>query len=109
MDLLVPVLPMLHHVLIMSVNPGFGGQTFIPYSLVKLRELRRLREEMDLDFRIEVDGGVAHHTVASVVEEGAELLVAGSAVFGKGEAERDGRKLLEAAQAARRNARQLLA
>ena len=108
-DLLIPVLPMLHHVLIMSVNPGFGGQTFIPYSLNKLRELRRLRDDMELDFRIEVDGGVAHDTVASVVEAGAELLVAGSAVFGKGEAERDGRKLLEAAQAARRNARQLLA
>ena len=107
--LLLPVLPMLHHVLIMSVNPGFGGQTFIPYSLDKLRELRRLRNEMRLDFRIEVDGGVAHDTIASVVEAGAELLVAGSAVFGKGDAERDGRKLLDAAQAARRNAQQLLA
>ncbi len=108
-SLLIPVLPMLHHVLIMSVNPGFGGQTFIPYSLNKLRELRRLRDAMELDFHIEVDGGVAHDTVASVVEAGAELLVAGSAVFGKGDAERDGRKLLDAAQAARRSAQQLLA
>lgn len=100
-DLLLPVLPLLHHVLIMSVNPGFGGQTFIPYSLTKLRDLRRLRDEMGLDFRIEVDGGVAHDTIASVVEAGAELLVAGSAVFGKGQPEQDARALLEAAQTAR--------
>ena len=99
-DLLIPVLPMLHHVLIMSVNPGFGGQRFIPYSLTKLRRLRKLREEMDLRFRIEVDGGVSQETVANVVEAGAELLVAGSAVFSDGEAEKNGRALLEAARAA---------
>ncbi len=106
---LLPILPMLHHVLIMSVNPGFGGQKFIPYSLEKLRELRRLRAEMRLGFRIEVDGGVAHDTVASVVEAGAELLVAGSAVFGAGRPEEDGRKLLEAAEEASRRARALFA
>ncbi len=108
-SVLVPVLPMLHHVLIMSVNPGFGGQKFIPYSLDKLRELRALRDAMGLGFRIEVDGGVGHDTVASVVEAGAELLVAGSAVFGEGRAEEDGRKLLEAAQSARRHGRELFA
>ncbi len=107
-DLLIPVLPMLHHVLIMSVNPGFGGQKFIPYSLTKLRDLRRLRDEMQLRFRIEVDGGVAHDTIAEVVEAGAELLVAGSAVFGRGQAEQDGRKLLDAAQAASRQGREIL-
>ena len=107
-DLLIPVLPMLHHVLIMSVNPGFGGQKFIPYSLTKLRDLRRLRDEMRLGFRIEVDGGVAHDTIAQIVEAGAELLVAGSAVFGRGEAEQDGRKLLDAAQAASRQGREIL-
>ncbi len=107
--LLVPVLPLLHHVLIMSVNPGFGGQKFIPYSLNKLRDLRRLRDEMQLGFRIEVDGGVAHDTVAEVVEAGAELLVAGSAVFGGGRAAEDGRKLLEAAQAAGRAGREQFA
>jgi ribulose-phosphate 3-epimerase len=106
-DLLIPVLPMLHHVLIMSVNPGFGGQKFIPYSLTKLRDLRRLRDELRLEFRIEIDGGVAHDTIGSIVEAGAELLVAGSAVFGKGDAEEDGRKLLEAARAARRSSQQL--
>ena len=76
-DLLYDVLPMLHHVLIMSVNPGFGGQKFIPFSLDKIRRLRELRAERNLGFRIEVDGGVAHDTVAAVVEAGAELLVAG--------------------------------
>ena len=99
-ELLIPVLGMVHHVLVMSVNPGFGGQRFIPYSLNKIRQLKELRQEMGLTFRIEVDGGVAHDTVASVVEAGAELLVAGNAVFGEGQAERDARSLLEAAQRA---------
>ncbi len=97
-DFLIPVLPMLHHVLIMSVNPGFGGQRFIPYALTKIRQLREMRASMGLTYKIEVDGGVAHDTIAQVVEAGAELLVAGSAVFGQGHAERDGRKLLEAAR-----------
>ncbi len=99
-ELLLPVLPMLHHVLIMSVNPGFGGQEFIPYALDKIAHLRELRSTLGLSYRIEVDGGVAHETIRSVVEAGAELLVAGSAVFGGGHPERDGRALLEAAQAA---------
>lgn len=99
-DLLIPVLGMVHHVLVMSVNPGFGGQRFIPYSLNKIRRLKELRQELALAFRIEVDGGVAHDTVASVVEAGAELLVAGNAVFGEGQAERDARALLKAAQRA---------
>ncbi|TCK75179.1 ribulose-5-phosphate 3-epimerase [Acidipila rosea] len=99
-DLLIPVLPMLHHVLIMSVNPGFGGQEFIPYSLTKLSRLRELRQQMGLKFRIEVDGGVAHDTIAAVVEAGAELLVAGSAVFSSGRAEQNARELLAAARKA---------
>jgi ribulose-phosphate 3-epimerase len=99
-ELLIPVLAMAHHVLVMSVNPGFGGQQFIPYALTKIRRLKELRQEMGLQFRIEVDGGVAHDTVKSVVEAGAELLVAGNAVFGEGHAERDARALLEAARQA---------
>ena len=99
-ELLYDILPMLHHVLVMSVNPGFGGQEFIPFSLDKIRRLRELRAERDLNFRIEVDGGVAHDTVAAVVEAGAELLVAGSAVFDGGEPERRARELLEAARSA---------
>jgi ribulose-phosphate 3-epimerase len=85
-DLLVDILPMVHHVLIMSVNPGFGGQEFIPFSLDKIRRLAELRRELGLAFKIEVDGGVAHDTVAQVVQAGAELLVAGNAVFGAGHA-----------------------
>ena len=99
-DLIIDILPMVHHVLIMSVNPGFGGQEFIPFSLNKIRRLVELRSDLDLDFRIEVDGGVAHDTVAAIVQAGAELLVAGNAVFGAGEPERDARALLAAAREA---------
>jgi ribulose-phosphate 3-epimerase len=103
-DTLVEELPMAHHVLIMSVNPGFGGQKFLPFTLEKMAYLAELREEMQLDFRIEVDGGVAHDTVAQVVEAGAEMLVAGSAIFdpkgGPGAAEKNAQSFLEAARAA---------
>jgi len=99
-ELIADMLPMVHHVLVMSVNPGFGGQKFIPFSLDKIRHLAELRREMGLGFRIEVDGGIAHDTVAQVVQAGAELLVAGSAVFGEGHAERDARALLAAAREA---------
>jgi ribulose-phosphate 3-epimerase len=99
-DLITDILPMVHHVLIMSVNPGFGGQEFIPFSLDKIRRLVQLRQELGLAFKIEVDGGVAHDTVAQVVQAGAELLVAGNAVFGAGHAEQDARALLTAARKA---------
>jgi ribulose-phosphate 3-epimerase len=99
-DLLIEILPMVHHVLVMSVNPGFGGQEFIPFSLNKIKRLKELRQELGLAFRIEVDGGIAHDTIASVVEAGADLLVAGNAVFGAHDAENDARKLLAAARAA---------
>ena len=97
-DLLLDILPMVHHVLVMSVNPGFGGQKFIGFSLEKIRRLAQLRQELGLAFRIEVDGGVAHDTVAQVVQAGADLLVAGNAVFGAGQPERDARTLLAAAR-----------
>jgi ribulose-phosphate 3-epimerase len=99
-DLISEILPLVHHVLIMSVNPGFGGQQFIPFSLDKVRQLAAMRREMRLKFRIEIDGGVAHDTVASIVKAGAELLVAGNAVFGAGQPERDARALLAAARKA---------
>ncbi len=99
-ELILDILPMLHHVLIMSVNPGFGGQRFIEFSLDKIRRLAELRKELGLAFKIEVDGGVAHDTVSRVVQAGAELLVAGNAVFGAGRAEEDARSLLEAARKA---------
>jgi len=99
-DLIEEILPMLHHVLIMSVNPGFGGQQFIPFSLNKIRQLADLRQKLGLAFRIEVDGGVAHDTVAQVVQAGADLLVAGNAVFGAGKPEQNARALLAAARKA---------
>ena len=99
-DSLIEVLPMVHHVLVMSVNPGFGGQKFLPFSLEKMAYLAELRHEMELNFRIEVDGGVAHDTVGSVVEAGAEMLVAGSAIFGSGGAEANAKSFLETAREA---------
>jgi ribulose-phosphate 3-epimerase len=99
-DLIIDVLPMVHHVLIMSVNPGFGGQKFIGFSLDKIRRLAELRQQLGLAFRIEVDGGVAHDTVARIVQAGADLLVAGNAVFGAGRPEQDARTLLQAALSA---------
>src|SRR6201987_1817000 len=92
-DLLYDVLPMLHHVLIMSVNPGFGGQKFIPFSLDKIRRLGELRAERNLSFRIEVDGGGSHGTLAARIEAGAELRGPGSAVLEGGHPERKTRKL----------------
>lgn len=70
------VLPLIHHVLVMSVNPGFGGQTFIHSSLKKIESLSRIRDSRRLRFRIEVDGGIHRDTIASVVRAGAEILVA---------------------------------
>ena len=99
-ETVIEVLPMLHHVLVMSVNPGFGGQKFLPFTLDKIAHLAELREQMGLNFRIEVDGGVGQDTVAQVVEAGADMLVAGSAVFSPGKTEENARKLLEAAKAA---------
>ena len=99
-ETILDILPMVHHVLVMSVNPGFGGQEFIPFSLEKIRHLVELRQELGLAFRIEVDGGVAHDTVAQIVQAGAELLVAGNAVFGGGRPEQDARALLAAARKA---------
>jgi ribulose-phosphate 3-epimerase len=99
-ELLWDILPTVHHVLVMSVNPGFGGQKFIEFSLDKIRRLVQLRHQRGLAFRIEVDGGVAHDTVARIVQAGAELLVAGNAVFGAGHPEQDARELLAAARKA---------
>jgi ribulose-phosphate 3-epimerase len=80
-ETIIEVLPLVHHVLVMTVNPGFGGQSFIPRCVSKVEHLASLRNEMGLNFRIEVDGGVGHDTVETVVKAGADLLVAGSAIF----------------------------
>ena len=68
-------------VLVMSVNPGFGGQKFIPESLDKVKEIRRLLDARELDTDIEIDGGVNAGNLASVLEAGANVIVAGSAIF----------------------------
>ena len=99
-ETLVEVLPMVHHVLVMSVNPGFGGQKFLPLALNKIEQLAEMRETLGLNFRIEVDGGVANETVARVVEAGADMLVAGSAIFQPGKAEENAREFLRLARAA---------
>jgi ribulose-phosphate 3-epimerase len=99
-DTLTEVVDLVHHVLVMSVNPGFGGQKFIRNSLKKMQALVRMREERGLNFRIEVDGGVDVDTIPDIVRAGAELLVAGNAVFGHGDAKQNARQLLDAARAA---------
>jgi ribulose-phosphate 3-epimerase len=77
------ILSDLDMVLIMSVNPGFGGQAFIPSALDKIAKLRKRIDDLGLAVEIEVDGGVKPENAASVIKAGADILVAGSAVFGK--------------------------
>ncbi len=71
-------------VLIMSVNPGFGGQKFIPYSLNKIKEVKEMSKDVNENLLIEVDGGVDRNNSKSIIEAGANVLVAGSAIFGDG-------------------------
>ena len=99
-EALSEVLDVVDYVLVMSVNPGFGGQKFIPASLHKLRRLAEMRAQRGYKFRLEVDGGIGLDTVAEVVRAGAEILVAGNAVFGKGDAKANAAALLNAAKSA---------
>jgi ribulose-phosphate 3-epimerase len=94
------VLEMIDYVLVMSVNPGFGGQRFIPATLEKVRKLAAIRSAMTLDFRIEIDGGISIDTVQDAVRAGAEILVAGNAIFGDGDPRLNTERLLKAAQEA---------
>ena len=96
-DALTEVLDIVDYVLVMSVNPGFGAQKFLPNSLHKMRKLAQIRSQRGLNYRIEVDGGIALDTVADVVRAGAEILVAGNAVFGKGDPKTNAQRLLKAA------------
>lgn len=80
-DLLLPILADVDLVLIMTVNPGFGGQSFIHSALQKIKRVASWRKDMDLSFEIEVDGGVNVHTAKQCTDAGADILVAGSAVF----------------------------
>ena len=92
-----PYLHMLDMVLVMSVEPGFGGQKFMPDTLEHVRELVRLREELSLDYDIEIDGGINRDNIRSAVEAGVNVVVAGSAIFGKDDIGAAVRELREAA------------
>ena len=81
---LEPVIPIVRQVLIMSVNPGFGGQTFIPASLDRIRRVRQMINELNPTCRLEVDGGVKASNARRIVDAGADTLVAGSAVYAPG-------------------------
>lgn len=98
--LLEDVLGIVDYVLVMSVNPGYGGQSFIPRSLVKVRELVRRRAERNLDFRIEIDGGVGPENIAEVARAGVDWVVAGSSVFNTPDPARAFRDMQHAAQEA---------
>ena len=91
------VLDLVDYVLIMSVNPGFGGQKFIPSTLEKVRKLATMRTAKGLNFRIEIDGGIDLDTIGAAVKAGVEIFVAGSAVFGHGDPMVNVEELLKAA------------
>lgn len=96
LETLRPVLPDVDLVLIMSVNPGFGGQKFIPHSLDRIRTVRRWLDELGSPAELQVDGGVGPTNARAVVAAGASNLVAGSAVFGPGGAQAGLERLREA-------------
>jgi len=98
--LLEDILDVADYILIMSVNPGFGGQRFIPNALNKVRRLAQLRRERGLGFRIEIDGGVAMNNVEAIVQAGCDWLVAGSSVFHSPDATQAVRDLQQAADSA---------
>ena len=89
------LLPKLDYVLIMTVNPGFGGQKFIPEMLEKIEELAKLREEKNYNFLIEVDGGINIETSKACRDKGADLLVCGSFLFGASDKEKTLGELLK--------------
>ena len=91
------ILPDIELLLVMTVNPGFGGQKFIEGTLAKLRRARRMIDEIQPDCELEVDGGIEPHTIARVVEAGANVFVAGSAIFGAPGGAADGIARLRAA------------
>jgi ribulose-phosphate 3-epimerase len=77
------ILEVADYVLVMSVNPGFGGQTFIPYALDKVRKLAAMRRDGDHGFRIEIDGGVTMENIGDIARAGVDWVVAGASVYGK--------------------------
>src|SRR5258708_3641518 len=99
-ETLSEVLDIVDYVLVMSVNPGFGGQKFIPGALHKIRRLAEMRAARGYSYRIEVDGGGGMETVSDVVRAGAEILVAGDAVVGEGGGKGNAGELVEKARGA---------
>jgi ribulose-phosphate 3-epimerase len=97
-DTIEYVLPLVDLVLLMSVNPGFGGQTFIPEVLPKIKYVRKMMELLGLNLEIQVDGGINKEIAASVVRAGANVLVAGSAIFSGGDIAAAVRQLKKAAE-----------
>ena len=95
-SVLKDILPKVDMVLVMSVEPGFGGQSFMPDSLDKVRELAALKQELGLDYIIEIDGGISAKNAGEVFAAGAEALVAGSAVFGAADPKAEIEKMLNA-------------
>ena len=92
------ILPEVDFVLLMSVNPGFSGQVFLPSALDKIRRLAQTIRDRGLRVRIEVDGGITPENIRAVVDAGAEIIVAGAASFAAGDPERSARQLIEACE-----------
>lgn len=99
-DVLEEVLDFVDYVLVMSVNPGYGGQKFIPRSLDKVRQLHRRRSELGLNFAIEIDGGAGPDNIAEIAAAGVDWVVAGSSVFGAPDAREAARQMQRTANEA---------
>lgn len=95
-EALYEALPYADYILLMSVNPGFGGQRFIPTMIDKVKRLREMIERSGYPVRIEIDGGIDDSNIQQIVDAGAEIIVAGTAVFGGGDASAGVRKLIDA-------------
>ena len=105
-SVLEEILPKCHHVLVMSVNPGFGGQKFISTSFQKVRKLKSLVDSQKLDVKIEIDGGIDAHNTEEAVRSGVDIAVAGSAIFGAsdpGEAFQEMQRIADEARRFRRS------
>src|SRR5262249_35569465 len=89
------ILGIVDHVLVMSVNPGFGGQKFIPAALEKIARLRKVIHEKALPVKIEVDGGVGRDNLCELIRSGAEILVIGSHIYGTGDPGKNVRSIIE--------------
>lgn len=84
LDLIKPLIPVVDLILVMTVNPGFGGQAFLKSQLPKIKDVRKLIDQSDHDILLEVDGGISPQTAPLVIKEGVDVLVAGNAIFNNG-------------------------